>query len=143
MSDPVRGIVVAHGGMAAALVEAARRITGVENALVAISNEGLGAEGLRAKVGAACDPGPAVLFIDLAAGSCAMAGLGVRRLANDVAVITGVNLPMLVDFAFNRELPIDDLVDRLVEKGRSAVSGHDCRDGESGSGSPPDSPSSD
>lgn len=138
----VRGIVVAHGGVAAALVDAARRITGVDEPLTAISNDGLGAERLREKVSEACGPGPTLLFVDLSAGSCAMAGLGVRRLTGDVAVITGVNLPMLVDFVFNRGMAIDALVARLVEKGRSAVSGHECRDGGGRPDSPADSPAS-
>lgn len=125
-NDELRGVVVAHGDVASALIEAVRRITGVDDALTAVSNEGLGAERLREKVLDACVPGPAVAFVDMAAGSCAMAGLGVRRTETDVAVVTGVNLPMLVDFVFNRHLPIDDLVSRLVEKGKGAVSGHAC-----------------
>lgn len=117
---------MAHGEVASALIEAVRRITGVDDVLTSVSNEGLGAERLRERVLEACSPGPVVVFVDMAAGSCAMAGLGVRRTATDVAVITGVNLPMLVDFVFNRHLPIDSLVSRLVEKGRGAVSGHAC-----------------
>ena len=36
-------------------------------------------------------------------------------------VVTGVNLPMLLDFVFQRDHPIDELVDRLVAKGRDAI----------------------
>ena len=38
-----------------------------------------------------------------------------------IRVICGVNLAMLLDFAFHREISLDELVDRLVVKGREGV----------------------
>lgn len=136
MSEPLRGVVVAHGRLAAGLVSAVERITGVTDALSALSNEGLGAEELRAQLADACAPCPTVVFVDLAGGSCGMAGMGVRATLTDAAVVTGVNLPMLVDFVFQRELPLDQLIERMVEKGRTGITGHAC-DGSVASGPPP------
>jgi mannose/fructose-specific phosphotransferase system component IIA len=35
--------------------------------------------------------------------------------------VCGVNLPILLDFVFNRHLPLDELVPRLVEKGKGSI----------------------
>jgi mannose/fructose-specific phosphotransferase system component IIA len=37
-------------------------------------------------------------------------------------VISGVNLPLLLDFVLHRDLPLPELGPRLVEKGRNAIS---------------------
>ncbi len=37
------------------------------------------------------------------------------------AVVFGVNLPILLDFVFHRDLPLEELVPRLLEKGRESV----------------------
>ncbi|MDH3733139.1 MAG: hypothetical protein OEU54_06370 [Gemmatimonadota bacterium] len=127
MNEAVRGVVVAHADLAAALIDAAERITGVQGAVVPLSNNGLGAEQLRDRLRELCTPGPAVVFVDLAAGSCAMAGLGLNRTVADVGVVTGASLPMLVDFVFHLDMDVDSLVERLVEKGRAGIAGHGCR----------------
>lgn len=119
----VRGVVVAHAGLAGALVTAVRQIAGLqEGALAALSNEGLGPDGIRDAIAEMLGPdGPAVIFTDLREGSC---GIAAQRLCTDRpdrVVVTGVNLPMLLDFAMKRYLPLEDLVPRLVDRGRGAV----------------------
>ncbi len=126
MSEPVRGIVVAHGDLARALVDGAERISGVRGALIPVSNQGLGADELRTLLASHLEGGPAVLFVDLGGGSCGLAGLGAARRAAHVGVLTGVNLPVLLDFVFHRDMPLDALVARLEAKGRSELRGHGC-----------------
>jgi len=36
-------------------------------------------------------------------------------------VVTGVNLPMLLEFVFHRELDLPDLLPRLEEKARAGI----------------------
>jgi mannose/fructose-specific phosphotransferase system component IIA len=128
MSDGVRGLVVAHASIAAGLVDGVRQIAGAgEEALAGISNEGCSPELLRERLTAALGAGPAVVFTDLGSGSCAFAARRIALERPETAVVTGVNLPILLDFVFHRDLPLPQLVERLVEKGRSGVTGA-CRE---------------
>lgn len=120
--EPVRGVVVSHGALAAGLVDAVDRITGLEaGVLVPVSNHGCGPDELARLVGEAASGGPAVIFADLHSGSCALAARFGCASQVDVRVVCGVNLSMLLDFVFHRDLPLDELVPRLVERGRDAV----------------------
>ncbi len=128
MSEPVRGLVVSHSSLAEGLVQSVRQIAGADgDALQALSNDGCGPDTLQERVREALGEGPGIVFTDMPSGSCAFAA---RRLAaerGDVAVLCGVNLPILLDFVFHRDLPLPALVDRLVSKGKSAITGT-CRE---------------
>ncbi len=118
----LRGVVVCHGTLADGYVDAVRQITGIgEEALTALSNRGLSPESMTAALRGAVGDCPAIIFTDMIAGSC---GFAARRLCQQMpglAVISGVNLPMLLHFVMHREEPIDQLVPRILEKGRTAV----------------------
>lgn len=121
MSEPARGVIVAHADLAAALLRAVERIAGVSDRLVAVSNEGAGPDEVRRAVEEAAGAGPAVLFTDLASGSCAAASRLAAGRSRRVAVVTGTNLPMLLDFVFHRDMEPAALAERLVEKGRAGI----------------------
>ncbi|HUF76152.1 MAG TPA: hypothetical protein VMM35_07725 [Longimicrobiales bacterium] len=117
-----RGIVVGHGDMAQGLVDAVRRIAGeAGQSLTAVSNEGRGPEELEAALEAVTGEGPAVVFVDLESGSCGIAAAYACRARSERVVVCGVNLPMLLDFVFHRELPLAELVERVIERGRAAI----------------------
>jgi N-acetylgalactosamine PTS system EIIA component len=118
------GIVLTHGAMSQGLVDAVLKITGVQDrALVAVSNDGKGPDALVAEVSAVADrvEGPVVIFTDMEAGSCALAARFVCRDPGNRTVLFGTNLPMLLDFVFHRELPLEELTPRLVERGKSGI----------------------
>ena len=122
MSEPVRGVVVGHAGMAMGMVEAVRCIAGVaDDALIPLSNEGKSPDALCAELDRAMGGSRVVVFTDMQRGSCAVAARVACRSNGERAVVCGVNLPMLLDFVFNREQPLDQLVARLIERGRAAV----------------------
>jgi len=124
MSEEVKGLVIGHATLAAGLVAAARQISGApEEALLPVTNEGRGPEGLIEAVREAAGDAPVVLFVDLASGSCAFAARKVAHDRPDTAVLFGVNLPILLDFVFHRDLGLEQLVERLAEKGRLGISG--------------------
>jgi len=117
----VSGVVVAHVDLAPALVDAAEKISGIEGALTAISNDGQSPDALIGRIEKAVGNGPAILFTDLASGSCTFACSSVVRTHPALAVVTGTSLAMLIDFLFNRNQDIQELARRVVEKGRSGA----------------------
>lgn len=121
MSEPAGGVIVTHARLGEALVEAAEEISGVEGALVAISNRDASPARLLERVAAAVGEGPAVVFVDLASGSCGFAARAAVRTCGASVIVTGVSLPILLDFLFHRDLPLAELADRLVDKGRSNI----------------------
>lgn len=124
MSEDVRGLVVAHSSLAAGLISAVQQIAGVgEDVLQAVSNDGHGPEGLIAAVRGAVGADPVILFTDLPSGSCAFAARKISLERPGTGLICGVNLPVLLDFVFHRDLELHDLVARLVEKGRAGITG--------------------
>jgi mannose/fructose-specific phosphotransferase system component IIA len=94
MSKPLTGVVISHAGLASALVEAVQAIVGDAGPLVAVSNVG---------------------------GSCLHAALTELRNRDDVAVVAGVNLPMLLDFAFHREMGPMDAARHAQESGTRSI----------------------
>ena len=124
-----KGVVVAHGEMAKGLVDAVHKISGQgHDALAALSNEGRSPTSLREALEQLLGEGPAVVFTDLQAGSCALAAVASSGRTNTV-VVCGANLPMLLDFVFNRDLPLETLSERLVEKGREGIRSLRVKDG--------------
>lgn len=113
---------MAHADLARAMIEAVDRIVGLdEGALTSVSNEGLGPDEIRDRLAAAAGSGPAIFFTDLREGSCGMAARRTCLGKSNQVLVTGVNLPILLDFAMNRQLPLDALTDRLVDRGQRAI----------------------
>ena len=120
-------LLVTHGQVGDALLRAAERIVGPLEGVSVLSNEGLSRDTLtqavRERVRAFGTDG-GVLFVDVAGGSCAQAALLVaaREAPGPTPVLSGVNLPMLLDFAHHRAtLDARALAGRLREKGQAAV----------------------
>ena len=122
MSERLIGVVLAHADLARAFVSAVAAIAGDEHGLVPVSNDGCDRAALHARLDAAIAGHAAVIFADLPGGSCAFGGAAYMRDHANVRVVTGVNLAMLLDFAFRRAATPDQAAARAVETGRHAVS---------------------
>jgi mannose/fructose-specific phosphotransferase system component IIA len=126
MTTMIQGLVLTHGGIGRELIKVVELIMGPVEGLRAESNQGRSAkETTQAVTGwlAGLEVGAeGVVFIDDYGGSCATAArLGLADQPR-VAVISGVNLTMLLAFVtWREELERPELVQRIVDKGRQAV----------------------
>ena len=126
----IQALVMTHGRIGEELVRVVEMILGPTEGLVAISNHGLGADDLQQKVqewlgepGAGGGAGPGrVIFIDDFGGSCGTAAQLCCGPREDVAIIAGVNLAMLLGFVTWREdSDLDELAQQVIQKGREAI----------------------
>jgi mannose PTS system EIIA component len=121
----VHGIIVGHGDLPRALLDAAASIVGDAGDFAVISNTDYSSADLLARLVQSVDDygsGNAIVFVDMFGSSCSTASARLRRERPGVAVMCGVNLPMLIRFlSYRRRLPFDELVKLMEETGQSAV----------------------
>jgi PTS system N-acetylgalactosamine-specific IIA component len=119
--DEPHAVVAGHGTFAAGIVSAVQQITGLGARFTAVSNSGLDAPSLERVVREAVESKrAAVIFTDLPAGSCTIAARRVARANPALAVVAGVNLSVLLEFALKGACDAASLVGN-VEKGRASI----------------------
>lgn len=117
-----KAIVLAHGNVAQALVAAVHLITGRGDRFSPLSNQDLGAAEIDALLRERVDAlGARVIFTDLPAGSCNFAACRLLKDRPGLIVVTGVNLPALLQFATRGAVSDADAVAEAVERGGSAL----------------------
>ncbi len=120
----VPALVVTHADLAQALVRAAERVVGTIEDVTLLSNEGLSRDDLERAIEASVQSWSAggLLLTDFWGGSCHTCGASALRRHGEVAIVTGVNLPLLLDYLHNRDrLPVGELAERLQQKGRESI----------------------
>jgi mannose/fructose-specific phosphotransferase system component IIA len=121
----LRGLIVTHGDLGRSLRATAETMTGLGEDVEVISNEKHSRDSLCDAVetclaGWGEDEG--IVLTDIPGGSCTHAALLRAGHHPNVGVVTGVNLPMLVDFLFNRsKFTAREMAERLEFKGKTAV----------------------
>ena len=120
------GLLVTHAALGTELLRTVEGILGPQSDVLVLSNDGYSGEALsRAIEGKVRDvPGerPIVVFTDLAAGSCGIASRRADHGERVVRKVTGVNLPMLLEFFHYRDtLPLDELLPRIESKGKAGI----------------------
>ena len=122
---PFRIVVAAHGDLAAAFVSAAQLICGRIDDLEAVGLDPTDSpESFAERLSAASgDSGTTLLILtDLVGGTPHNVSLSLTRRRPSAVVISGVNLAVLMEAAMTDEALGPELVERLVEAGRSALS---------------------
>jgi len=116
-----RAIVAGHGDFASGMIRAVAQITGHSDRFIPISNTTMSREELEQSISSHIDAGASVIFTDLPAGSCTVAARKVIRGRSGVALVTGVNLAGLLDFALNAARPAGESAQAAAEKARAAI----------------------
>jgi PTS system N-acetylgalactosamine-specific IIA component len=117
-----RAVVAGHGDFAAGVVTAVDQITGRGAVLVPLTNRGLGGDEIvRMLRDAVVSAGAQVVFTDLPAGSWTIAARRVQRDRPELVIVTGANLPALLDFVFQADSPAGIAARHAADKGRGAL----------------------
>lgn len=118
--------LVTHGTLGEELIRTVAAILGPQDEIETLSNSGLSAdalaEAIEQRLAGMPESAPVVLFTDLAAGSCGIASRRAGRGGRPLRKITGVNLPMLLEFFHYRDtLSLDELLPRMEAKGKAGI----------------------
>ena len=120
------GLLVTHAALGSELLRTVEGILGSQSDVYVLSNDGYSGDALsraiEEQVRDVPVERPVVVFTDLAAGSCGIASRRADHGARVVRKVTGVNLPMLLEFFHYRDtLPLDELLPRLEAKGKAGI----------------------
>ncbi|MBI5886397.1 MAG: PTS sugar transporter [Deltaproteobacteria bacterium] len=122
----IGAVIITHGGLGVALVEAAEIITGKAERIQMVTVTGSDApDGLRERIAAAVnqvnDGKGVVVFTDMFGGTPTNIALSFLD-AGKVDILTGVNLPILIKFLGHRaEKTLTELTLLLKEYGRTSI----------------------
>lgn len=119
-------LLVTHAALGSELLRTVEAILGAQSDVQVLSNDGFSSDALsraiEERVRGVPGERPVVVFTDLAAGSCGIASRRADHGDRLVRKVTGVNLPMLLEFFHYRDtLPLDELLPRLEAKGKAGI----------------------
>ena len=121
---PVPALLVMHADLSSALLKAAMQLYGTVEGVESLSNEGLSRDDLEKAIESRVARWTAggLVLTDIFGGSCHLCGSKAAREHGDVIVVSGLNLPILLDYLHNREAySVRDLAERLKQKGQSSI----------------------
>jgi PTS system mannose-specific IIA component len=118
-------VLVTHAGLAGALISAAEMIVGSIDTCASVEvASGEHADDIMARVVSAVEAvsaGGAIIMTDLFGGTPSNMAMSFLK-EGRIEVLTGVNLPMLIEFCSKRErMPVADLAAELQRSGREAI----------------------
>jgi PTS system N-acetylgalactosamine-specific IIA component/PTS system mannose-specific IIA component len=120
----IKGIIIGHGGLAQALLDAAEKIIGPQDEVETLSNAGLSGDALCGRIVRLCKKSKKdqIVFVDLPGGSCTISCMKVLRKKKNVHILCGMNLPMLLEFFLLRhKFPARELVEILIKKATNNI----------------------
>ena len=120
----VRAVLIMHGGLGSALLEAARSVYGPIDDVPVLSNEGLSKAQIEEHIaGVVADWSEGGLVLtDFWGGSCHVCAQSVARGNRRIILLTGLNLPMLLHYLHNRDhSTVEQLAEGMIQRGRDQI----------------------
>ncbi len=115
-------VLLGHGKFPEGLKDAIEAILGPQENFIIVSNNRLSLKDLIQRLRAILErykKEKVFIFVDILGGSCGSAAIQASMGNNDVHIIGGVNLPMLVEFFMNKKN--DDILDRIIKKAQNGI----------------------
>ncbi len=122
----IGGVLLTHGELGEGLKNALEGMMGRQKGLLVLSNSGLSKEKLNQNLDEAVNHKEfqqgVFIFVDMPGSSCWQSAKSLREHSKKIAIITGVNMPMLVTFFANRErLSFEQLIHKVKETGQKGI----------------------
>jgi mannose PTS system EIIA component len=123
-------ILLTHGPIGDALIEAVRGIMGLDEGLHALMVNNMSVAEINSRLLALINAPEeqqegVVIMASLKGGSCWNVAVATARHHQHVRVVSGVNLSMVLSFITKRDLlSLDDLADALVKDGLRGIALH-------------------
>lgn len=118
-------IIITHGKLALEMNNVSQNFLPLSIPVFTYSNQEKSIETIIGDVNKEIEkinPDKIIIFVDLLGGSCWHAAMGVKKNQLNCAIITGVNIPILVSFTTNFEkLDWPQLLEKLDEDGKKAI----------------------
>ncbi len=124
MNPRVPALLVMHADLSAALLRTAEKVYGQVEGVDVLSNEGLSRDALEGAIDerVALWTSGGLVLTDFWGGSCHLCGVSATRGRTEVAVVSGLNLPILLDYLHNRDqYEPGALAERLQKKGQDSI----------------------
>jgi mannose/fructose/sorbose-specific phosphotransferase system IIA component len=127
----VNAIIIGHGDFAQAMLRTAEAIVGEQENVEVVSNRGFSCEQLSREIEQRCRncERETIIFLDLPGGSCTISCYTLLKTHHDMNIISGVNLPLLIEFFMLRnKYSAGELMPLLVKKGKDNIIHLRCKD---------------
>lgn len=121
-------VVTGHGNFPSGLAQATEMIAGPQEAFKVVGlqeEESMGSlqSHLHEAVGEVCGPDGCVIFADLMGGSPSKEAMDLAAGEENIEVVVGVNLPILIEAAFARQFldSPQQLAQQAIQSGQAAI----------------------
>lgn len=119
-------IITGHGNFATGLMSSVKLITGLEKALVAIDfEESMSSDTLRdelvSQVKSINESEAIVIFTDIAGGTPFNQSVLLKNENDNIEVVAGTNLPILIEAVLSQESDVDSLLSKLIDSGKNNI----------------------